>query len=202
MAGRGHQRHGRRADHDDSAVIAGLAARSLAGDEAAHTEIVDRCTPLVRGIASRYVRNPADVDDVTQEVWLTFTKHLHRIDSPTSIRAWLARVTTHASWRAQRRASRATPSCDLDDRAAPEDTEDAAIRHAGDSEVSRVVHHVLGRLDPCDRRLIELLFAEEPPDYRTLAELVERPIGSIGPTRQRILVRLRREPSLVQLTAR
>ncbi|HLM64939.1 MAG TPA: sigma-70 family RNA polymerase sigma factor [Acidimicrobiales bacterium] len=202
MAGRGHQRHGTGADHDESAVIARLAARSLAGDEAAHTEIVDRCTPLVRGIASRYVRNPADVDDVAQEVWLLFTKHLHRIDSLTSIRAWLARVTTHASWGAQRRATRAAPSCDLDDRASPDNTEDAAIRHAGESQISRVVHHVLGRLDPCDRRLIELLFAEEPPDYRTLAELIERPIGSIGPTRQRILVRLRRDPSLLELAGR
>ena len=33
--------------------------------------------------------------------------------------------------------------------------------------------------------------ADPPLDYRTIAEIIDRPVGSIGPTRQRCLDRLR-----------
>ena len=51
-------------------------------------------------------------------------------------------------------------------------------------------------LRPDNRRLIELLAADDPPDYRTASKMLNRPMGSIGPTRQRVLERLRRQPAL------
>jgi RNA polymerase sigma factor (sigma-70 family) len=185
---------------DDSAIIAELVVRARRGDRRAVSEIVDRCSPMVHGLARRYLNDPTEADDVAQEVWLRFTEHLHRIETPAATRAWLARVTTHTAWRAQRRANRTSPTSDLDDRASTDDTEETGLRHAGDAETRRVVRAALDRLAPPERHLVELLVADDRPDYRTVATLVGRPIGSIGPTRQRILARLRREPSLVGLT--
>jgi DNA-directed RNA polymerase specialized sigma24 family protein len=54
----------------------------------------------------------------------------------------------------------------------------------------------LRTLRPDDRRVVVLLAGERQPDYRSVSRLVNRPIGSIGPTRQRALDRLRRQPSL------
>ena len=43
-----------------------------------------------------------------------------------------------------------------------------------------------------------LLSADDRPDYRTVSRMVDRPVGSIGPTRQRALERLRRQPALAR----
>jgi RNA polymerase sigma factor (sigma-70 family) len=184
---------------DDAVLIAGLVDRARAGDERALAAIVARCTPMVRGVARRYLRRPSDVDDVAQEVWLAFTRHLHRIESPASTRAWLVRVTTHAAWRAQRKAPWADPVAAVEDQAALDDTEETGMRRAGHGEARVAVRAALAGLAPRERRLIELLVADDRPDYRTVATLVGRPVGSIGPTRQRILARLRQEPALVGL---
>ena len=184
---------------DDAAVIAGLVDRARTGDQRALAALIDRCTPMVRGVARRYLRRPSDIDDVAQEVWLAFTRHLHRIESPASTRAWLVRVATHAAWRVQRKAPRADLVADVEDQAALDDTEETGLRRAGHGEARVAVRTALAGLAPRERRLIELLVAEDRPDYRTVATLVGRPVGSIGPTRQRILARLRQEPALADL---
>lgn len=178
---------------DDAELVAALVVRARLGDERALARIVDLCTPMVRGLASRYLHDPCEVDDVVQEVWLRFTEHLHRIESLTSTRGWLARVTTHAAWRAQRRATRTTPTGEIGEWAASDDTAESGLDRADKDERWRIVRAALARLAPRERRLIELLVADERPSYQLVATRVGRPIGSIGPTRQRILAQLRRE---------
>ena len=43
-----------------------------------------------------------------------------------------------------------------------------------------------------DQQLLRLLCTVPPLDYQTIAEMLGRPIGSIGPTRARCLERLKR----------
>jgi len=43
-----------------------------------------------------------------------------------------------------------------------------------------------------DQQLMRLLCTVPPLDYQTIAEMLGRPIGSIGPTRARCLARLRK----------
>ena len=49
------------------------------------------------------------------------------------------------------------------------------------------------RLQPSDQALLRLLMADPRPTYEEIAAALDIPIGSIGPTRQRALGRLRRE---------
>ena len=44
--------------------------------------------------------------------------------------------------------------------------------------------------DPC-RRLLRVLVADPPPAYAEIADALDMPIGSIGPTRARCLAKLR-----------
>ena len=187
---------------EDSLDIGALVVRACDGDGEALVAIVDRCTPMVRSVARRYLRSRADVEDVVQEVWLCFTEHMHRIQSPESTRAWLVRATTRAAWRVQRRRLDVVLTSQLEERASIDDTEAAGLRRADREATRRAVQAALDGLSRPDRRLIELLMADERPNYRALAALVDRPIGSIGPTRQRILARLRREGSLALATGR
>jgi RNA polymerase sigma factor (sigma-70 family) len=187
---------GERTSGGDGGQIADLLLRARANDERAIGEIVERCTPMLRALARRFVADPSEVDDVVQDVWVTFVQHLDHIHEPAATRGWLVQVLIHTAWRAQRRARRSVPTADVGEAAAHDDTEAAALRRVWCDEVRRRLMPALRTLRPDDRRLVILLAGERQPDYRSVSRLVNRPIGSIGPTRQRALLRLRREPSL------
>ena len=180
----------------DGLQIADMMLRARAGDRAAIGEIVERCTPMLRALAHRYADNAAEVDDVVQDVWVTFVQNLDRIREPAATRGWLVRVLTHTAWRAQSRARRSVPTADLGEGAAHHDTEDAALRRVWCEELRARLTPALRALRPDDQRLVVLLAGARPPDYRTVSKVINRPVGSIGPTRQRALERLRRQPSL------
>lgn len=183
----------------DGAQLAAMLIRARANDEDAIAEIVERCTPMLRTLASRYVSDRSEIDDVLQDVWVTFVQNLHRIHEPAATRAWLVQVLTHTAWRAQSRARRAVPTAEVGEGATHQDTEDAAVRRVWCEELRERLTPALRTLRPEDRRLVVLLATDRHPDYRTVSKLVNRPIGSIGPTRQRALQRLRRQPSLADL---
>lgn len=177
-----------------------MVLRARAGDDGGVDELVAVCTPLMRSVARRYLADPAEVDDVVQEVWLKFLLNLDRIHEPAATRAWLLRVLTHAAWRARSRAGRAVPTPDIDDGTADDDTEASALRRVGREDARRRLCTALGGLRPADRRLVLLLADDRKPDYRTIGRTVGRPVGSIGPTRQRALAQLRRDPALAGVT--
>ena len=170
--------------------------RARLGDREAIGEIVERCGPMLQGVARRHLHDRAEVDDVVQDVWVTFVQNLDRIREPAATRAWLVRVLTHAAWRAQRTAARAVPTADVGDGCSREDTEEAALHRVWRAGVRSRLTPALRALRPDDRRLVVMLADDSRPDYRTVSRRLNRPIGSIGPTRQRALARLRRHPSL------
>ena len=49
----------------------------------------------------------------------------------------------------------------------------------------------LAKLPPRTRDLLRLAFLAEVKDYATLSELLDMPVGSIGPTRRRGLEKMR-----------
>ena len=61
-----------------------------------------------------------------------------------------------------------------------------------DDATLAAVLRAFGQLSPEDQQLMRLLCAVPPLDYQTIAEMLGRPIGSIGPTRARCLERLKR----------
>jgi RNA polymerase sigma factor (sigma-70 family) len=183
----------------DGAHIAELVWRARAGDQEAVGEIVERCTPMLRAVARRYVYSDADVDDIVQEVWITFVKHIDGIREPAATRGWLVRVLSHAAARAAQRARRAERAAGFGMADADSDPADVAVRKVWLEELRGRLGPALQALRPEDRRLVLLLSGEGAPDYRTVSRLTGRPIGSIGPTRMRAMARLRRQPSLAGL---
>ena len=56
-----------------------------------------------------------------------------------------------------------------------------------------------GTLRERDRQVIAMLFDDDDLGYREISERLGVPIGSIGPTRERVIRRLREIPSLQRL---
>ena len=63
---------------------------------------------------------------------------------------------------------------------------------------SRIVREAVARLDAREQELIHLLFDTEL-SYTEISDRIDRPIGAIGPTRQRLMSKLRRDRSIRQL---
>jgi RNA polymerase sigma factor (sigma-70 family) len=173
-----------------------LVRRAQAGDADALTELMRAYRPLVAGTARRLLGNSADVEDAVQEVWIALLHDIDRIETPECIIAWLRRVTVRTAIRTRKRSDRASYQRDPQPLMAGESTEDAGITNVMREQKRVSVHAALGRLRPAERDVLELLMATDEPDYRSISIAASRPVGSIGPTRQRALARLRRDPAL------
>jgi RNA polymerase sigma factor (sigma-70 family) len=167
-----------------------LLSRVVAGDEDAWGEVVDRFAGLVWSVARSYRLPSAATQDVVQTVWLRLAEHCAKIRQPDRLAAWLATTTRNEALRVIRGNQRQSPQATADDWTEP--TAPSIEERVGDDATLRAVLHAFAKLSPEDQQLIRLLCAVPPIDYQTIAEMLGRPIGSIGPTRARCLERLKK----------
>ncbi len=167
-----------------------LLSRVVAGDERAWDEVVDRYAGLVWSVARSYRLSSAATDDVVQTVWLRLAEHCGRIRQPDRLASWLATTTRNEALRVIRGNNRLTPQADIDER--PELTSPSVEERISDDVTLRAVLGAFAKLSPADQQLMRLLCTVPPLDYQTIAEMLGRPIGSIGPTRARCLDRLKK----------
>ncbi|MTD14265.1 sigma-70 family RNA polymerase sigma factor [Nakamurella sp. YIM 132087] len=169
-------------------------------DPGAWHELVDRYGRLVWSVARTFRLDDSTTADVTQNVWLRLVEHRLRIREPEQLASWLATTTRHeaiAVLRGRKRESPTDSVQDLEDRSvAP--VEDAVVDAFDDARLHADVRVAFGMLPPEGQLLLRLVTAEPKIGYAAIAEIVGRPIGSIGPTRGRLLGELRRHLASLQ----
>jgi RNA polymerase sigma factor (sigma-70 family) len=178
---------------DDRTVLASAAA----GDQAAWNILVDRYTSLLWSIARGFRLGPADAGDAVQLTWLKLVENLGSIHDPDRLAGWLATTARRECLQLIRRNARVRPAPDADlpeppDPAPPVD--DRVLRRERDDELWQT----FAKLSERCQQLLRVLTAVPPPAYAEVAAALDMPIGSIGPSRQRCLARLR---ELVTTTA-
>ncbi len=67
-------------------------------------ETIDAHAGMVRRVATVYERHPDRVDDLVQEVWMAVWQALPRLNSPDTLKAYIARITQDICVTAVRRA--------------------------------------------------------------------------------------------------
>jgi RNA polymerase sigma factor (sigma-70 family) len=179
----------------------GLVERARAKDPEAMRELIILFRPLVERVARRRCSRRADVEDVMQEVWVALLAGINTIHSPACLPGWLYRVAVNAATQHGRKTNRAIPLAELPEARRPPDDENVALGTLIAESTRHDVHGALGRLKASDRHLMELLMAEDRPDYAVVSKTINRPMGSIGPTRRRVLHRLSADPAIVRLAA-
>ena len=167
-----------------------LLSRVVAGDERAWNEVVDRYAGLVWSVARSYRLSSAATQDVVQTVWLRLAEHCGRIRQPDRLASWLATTTRNEALRVIRGNVRQAPQAISDDLTEP--TAPSIEERVDDADTLATVLEAFKKLSPEDQQLMRLLCAVPPIDYQTIAEMLGRPIGSIGPTRARCLERLKK----------
>lgn len=173
-------------------VAAGAAVLAYRqGDPQALGTLMTWFTPVMTGVARRYLRTPQDVEDAVQDAWVAFTRAATTIASPMAIGGWLCTTTSRTALAIAQRQARCRPSeRPVEGRVAPIDS---AVVEASDERAA--VQEAVGRLSPEDREMVLFLFDVELP-YTEIAARTGRAIGGIGPTRQRIITKLRHDRAI------
>jgi len=178
----------------DAALV--QAARD--GDQAAWSALVERYDRVIVSISRAHRLGHHDVDDVRQTTWLRAVEHLDRLQDPERIGAWLATVARRESLRLLRAAGRVRP-CDHKTLEREPDISPPPDVRVLASERREAVRGAVSSLPRRDRTLLGMLFGEAEPSYADIGRTLKMPVGSIGPTRGRVLERLRRQEPLADL---
>jgi RNA polymerase sigma factor (sigma-70 family) len=171
--------------------VARLVESATTGDRQAWDQLVEAFSGLVWSVIRGHGIYGAEAADIFQTVWLRFVEHVGRLNHPGRPGAWLATTARHECYRVTRRSARVVPSAEV-----PEvPSVDGADVLLDDLERTGRRDAVLAAVEQLPARCQELLrvLGSDPPlSYDEVAEIMEMPKGSIGPTRGRCLDRLRR----------
>ncbi|AOS65855.1 RNA polymerase sigma factor [Actinoalloteichus hymeniacidonis] len=173
----GHERHG--------ACL--IAAR--AGDRDALNALVADLTPVVWRIARSQGLAKVAAEDVTQTVWLLLLRNLHSMDEPRALVAWLITTTRREAIRAVRGDRQSSLPAEMLE-------EVATTRHLPEPEVlrrdrDRQLWDAFHRLSARCQMVLSLTVLAGRVEYQGVAQALEIPRGSVGPTRGRCLTHLR-----------
>jgi RNA polymerase sigma factor (sigma-70 family) len=164
---------------------------AAAGDQEAWNTIVDQFGPLLWHVVNGYRLDHQQCADAVQETWIQLVRHIDRIQDPARLPGWLVTTTRNHCLAIIRRNQK--------ERALGERCEQMSDESPGPEEQvlqferREHVRQALRRLSSGDQELLGLVAASPPVSYREISRRLGIPIGSIGPTRQRALERLRRQ---------
>jgi RNA polymerase sigma factor (sigma-70 family) len=171
--------------------VTALVDAAGAGDQRAWDRLVDEFASMIWAIARAHRLGDADAADVSQATWLALFENLKRLNDPARVGAWLATTARRECLRLLRDGHRRIP---FGDDAPEQESREPA---PGDALLTRerdeALQRCFSRLRPTDQALLRLLTADPQPAYEEISAALDMPIGSIGPTRQRALERLREQ---------
>ena len=157
--------------------ITNLVELAQAGDRAAFGELVERFRPTVYAVALARLRNPAEAEELAQEVFLHGMKKLGQLRDPACFAGWLRQITVRmAINRLTRRGPFQGVDAEVLEQAVADDNEpiDELMR----AEQRRALHAGLQRLKPVDRATLVAFYLRG----RSLKEMsveFQTPIGTI-----------------------
>jgi len=171
--------------------VSELVAAALNGDHPSWNRLVDRYTPLLLSVVRRYRLQGDDAEDVVQTVWLRLVEKLGSIREPEALPGWILTTTRNECLHVIKSRTSASPT-DLEDRGWPDGAGPAAV----DSDLLVAERHeallmALAALPERQRALVLLLIEDPPLSYEEIGTRLGVPVGSIGPTRARAMVKIR-----------
>ena len=150
----------------------------------------DAHAPALLRYVTRLTYDPALAQDVVQTTWLTLVRRHETILDPQAVSGWLTMCARREAWRVGKlhRRADATEAEALEPHLP---VHESAEQTATIDDDSRRLWSAVGTLNERCQRLLRIVAFDERPDYARIAEDLAMPIGSIGPTRQRCLAKLR-----------
>jgi len=179
----------------DSAALATACGR---GDQRAWHRLIELYGPIVWTVARSFGLSHADSEDACQQTWIRVVEHVDRLREPAKLSSWLVTIARREALDVSRRRRRHIPVGDSQVFASTADTghtvEDEVVDRLSDPRVAAAFR----RLEEGHQALLAMLLQEPALSYDEISAALGIPRGSIGPTRNRLLRRLKQaiEPQL------
>ncbi len=167
-----------------------LFARWRDGDARAMDDLVRLMTPVLWHLARAYGLDRELAEDVVQSTWLALVRSHASIDEPRTVWAWLSTCARREAWRVGKRQRRADVK-EAEQLEPHLPVHESAETTAATDDEARRLWQAVGLLDERCQRLLRIVAFAGRPDYASIAADLMMPVGSIGPTRQRCLGKLR-----------
>jgi len=169
----------------DRAADEELVARAQAGDKRAFDLLVLKYQQKVAGLIARYLRDPNEVLDVTQEAFIKAYRALAGFRGESAFYTWLYRIAINAAKNHLVARGRRPPGEDLETEVAEQLESGGRLREVGtpeghllSEEIAQTVHEALEAL-PEDLRTAIVLRELEGLSYEEIALAMDCPIGTV-----------------------
>ena len=159
-----------------------LVARCRAGDPDAWRELVERYSRYVYAITQGFRLPVHDAEDVFQDTFTRAYERLQTLRDDDAFRPWLASLTRRLCIDRLRASAREQPLEDLEGEGGEDRIEELTEAFA--------VHEALAELPGHCREILDRFFARDE-SYRTIADALDLPSGTIASRISRCLARLR-----------
>lgn len=162
-----------------------LVRRVQQGERAAFDLLYQRYQHKIQGLVARYLRQPADIDDVVQEAFIKAYRALPRFRGHSAFYTWLYRIAVNTAKNHLAATARRPQGVELDgDGAIPGEAPEALRDTAGpegamrQSELQAAVVAAIDAL-PEELRLALTLREFDGLSYAQIAEIMSCPVGTV-----------------------
>ena len=162
-----------------------LVERAQKGDKSAFDVLVRKYQYRVSQLITRYVHNPSDALDVTQEAFIKAYKALASFRSESAFYTWLYRIAINTAKNHLVAQSRRPPADDIDARDAEQFEGHSGLKEYDTpehmlmkDEIEREITTAIENL-PDELRTAITLRELDGLSYEEIAEVMECPIGTV-----------------------
>lgn len=176
-----------------------LVIACLANDDDAWEALIARYERLIYSIPVRLKMSPQEALEVFQSVCFILLKKLSTLRDQERIYSWLITTTTRECWRVKALKQRdlSPPQSNGSNGSGASSNMLTAEQMAYERRVADEQHQIVWQAvtalpERCRELIVMLFFLSEEPTYEDIAERLNMPVSSIGPTRARCLKKLRK----------
>ncbi|MGD0704056.1 MAG: sigma-70 family RNA polymerase sigma factor [Trebonia sp.] len=189
-------------EHESNGNLAEFVERIRARDAFAWAEMVDQYEPTLRRITRQYRLSTQETDDAVQITWVRCLEHINQLTCPDRLLSWLATICRRECLRLatrERREALIGESAVMRLIDSNQEEHDPSVEAAHRDDNARL-NRAIAALPHRQRTVLLELLGREGCSYLDISRHLGLPVGSIGPTWQRAVTRLRRDPELAELS--
>jgi RNA polymerase sigma factor (sigma-70 family) len=172
-----------------------LVTKARDGDQEAWRLLVARIKNVIWKTVNGFRLGRGDAEDAFAATLFRLAEHIDTIREPERLAGWVATTARNESLAILRRNRRAM-ALDPTDAITAGDHESRLV----DNELKQAIRQSFRLLSEACQQLLRLLTTDPPLAYDEIASVLDMPMGSIGPNRQRCLERLRAARPLREYT--
>ncbi|MFH1129632.1 MAG: RNA polymerase sigma factor [Patescibacteria group bacterium] len=162
------------------------------GDPESFGILIERYEEKFKRYARKFLSNPEDIKDVTQEIFIKIYSNIKSFDIDKRFSPWAYRIAHNELINVLRKKDRLPlPFFDPDTIFPHPVSNEKTDRGTKDDETKRILDKCLEKISPKYREVLMLYYLEEM-DYKEISDIMHVPVSTVG-------VRLKRGKEMLKL---